>query len=89
MVLPIVTADECHETSEWTPACWEWQVADLSHLHDIDEFDHEGFLELALREWQAGRCAMCGRSADLRLDHDHKTGMVRGLLSRRKWARLQ
>ena len=26
----------------------------------------EGLLELALGEWQSGRCATCGRSADLR-----------------------
>jgi hypothetical protein len=68
------------EKSQWTPACWEWEVTDLSHLHDIDELDCNGLLELALRKWQAGRCAMCGKSADLRLDHDHKTGLVRGLL---------
>jgi hypothetical protein len=68
------------EQSEWTPACWQWAVADLTHLRDIDEFDHEGRLELALREWQSGRCAMCGESADLRLDHDYKTALVRGLL---------
>jgi len=39
LVSPIMTDDECLETSEWTPACWEWQVPDLSHLHDIDEVD--------------------------------------------------
>jgi hypothetical protein len=73
-------ADDPGSVPQWTPACWKWEVPDLSHLRDIDEFDHEGLLELALGEWQSGRCAMCGRSADLRLDHDHKTGLVRGLL---------
>ena len=35
-------------------------------------------------EWQADRCAICGglglRGVKLVTDHDHKTGMVRGLL---------
>jgi hypothetical protein len=41
-------ADDPDSVPQWTPACWEWWVPDLSHLCDIDEFDHEGLLELAL-----------------------------------------
>jgi hypothetical protein len=38
-----------------------------------------------LREWQGYRCAMCKREevdfkTNLAVDHDHKTGLVRGLL---------
>jgi hypothetical protein len=37
-------------------------------------------------EWQGGRCAIClnrPRSRKLAVDHDHKTGAVRGLLCSR------
>jgi len=33
-----------------------------------------------LEEFQGGKCGICGRGGDLIVDHDHKTGMVRGLL---------
>jgi hypothetical protein len=40
----------------------------------------------ALYEFQGGRCALCriatGKSRRLTVDHDHKTGKVRGLLCR-------
>jgi hypothetical protein len=34
----------------------------------------------ALLTSQAGRCAICGNAGTLHVDHDHKTGAVRGLL---------
>lgn len=33
-----------------------------------------------LREWQAGRCAICGSAELLVTDHDHASLLVRGLL---------
>lgn len=48
---------------------------------------HDEFL--ALLEAQGGVCAICGNSEDskgirqLGVDHDHKTGMIRGLLCNR------
>lgn len=34
----------------------------------------------ALREFQGGKCAVCEDEKPLVVDHDHKTGLVRGLL---------
>lgn len=38
-----------------------------------------------LVEYQDGRCAICGgeRNYNLAVDHDHQTGLVRGLLCKR------
>jgi len=56
------------------PACWSWDTA-ISEEHDDDRS--------AFRAWHAGRCAVCGYR-DVRLvdDHDHDTGLIRGLLCR-------
>jgi len=56
------------------PSCHVWQVPSgevPAHLSAIQ----------ALRRWQAGACAMCSASGGrLLVDHDHRTGLVRGLL---------
>lgn len=57
------------------PACWAWALPDedLGLVGDV-----------LLIYWQAGRCAVCGESPGYELyrDHDHQTGMIRGLLCR-------
>lgn len=53
------------------PACWAW-----FGLPGIP-----GPTDLAtLEEWQAGRCAVCGKVTPLVRDHDHWSGLIRGLL---------
>ena len=56
------------------PACWSWGAA-ISDGHEADRS--------TLNAWHAGRCAVCGYR-DIRLmdDHDHDTGLIRGLLCR-------
>lgn len=49
------------------PACWSWEPFTLGN---------------GWREWHQGRCAICGGRCTLVEDHDHKTGMMRGLLCR-------
>lgn len=36
----------------------------------------------ALRSWHDGRCGLCGFIESLVMDHDHTTGLERGLLCR-------
>ncbi len=43
---------------------------------DKDEYDR--WLEML----RAGPCAICGREDDLCIDHDHDTGIIRGILCR-------
>lgn len=50
------------------PACWSWPPA--AGCQTIDD----------LKAWQLGRCALCGLMSDLESDHDHATGLVRGLV---------
>jgi len=56
------------------PSCHVWEIppGELpSHLTATG----------ALRRWQAGACAMCSATRSrLLVDHDHGTGLIRGLL---------
>ncbi|MEU8378268.1 endonuclease domain-containing protein [Streptosporangium sp. NPDC048865] len=76
------------------PACWSWPVTDdiLRRREHVDSVPETGplgasrwdaALEL-LRNWQDGRCAICGAQewGALVTDHDHETGLIRGRLCR-------
>lgn len=54
------------------PACSTWRTPPLP-VESADEF----------HRWHRGRCAMCGQTpTELVEDHDHASGLVRGLLCR-------
>lgn len=57
------------------------QAAHASHVERTYGINEETYS--ALLRWQAGRCYICGKlpqSKRLAVDHDHRTGAVRGLL---------
>lgn len=53
------------------PACWSWPVP--SEVDPADPWS-------TVVAWQAGRCALCGSSADLVTDHCHDSDLKRGML---------
>lgn len=54
------------------PACWTWPEPDaIASATSAWE---------ALWCWQDQQCAICGRRRELVVDHDHDSGLVRGLL---------
>lgn len=69
------------------PTCWSWPVTDahLERARLIRKCADLGDAYVAatrlIREWQQGRCAVCGGArCDEVLDHDHATGLIRGRL---------
>lgn len=66
---------ECLDARE--PACWTWEPAASDRTGD------ERDPLVAFADWHADRCAVCGfRAPRLVKDHDHETGLIRGLLCR-------
>lgn len=77
------------------PGCWAWDAA--LHWGPIADFyggatddlqcrfeaGEEQALRIVFVAWHDNRCAVCGfRDARLVQDHDHETGLIRGLLCR-------
>lgn len=62
-----------------SPACWSWPATT-----DLGADCPEYLAHVLLWNWQRGRCANCGVDAGPRVrfvrDHDHNSGLLRGLL---------
>lgn len=64
------------------PARWHWPIPPLRLI--ADEQTEDAAAWDTLERFQVGRCAACGKPDDwLVRDHDHETGLVRGLLDTR------
>ena len=61
-----------------TPACHVWPVPDRLPV----SLSRATRIVFMLNWWQRGRCAICGHTTYVELDHDHQTDAVRGLLCR-------
>ncbi len=71
------------KTSNWCKVCLEEvrkQKRDKNLRQNYRGFSSQGYDELFLK--QGGVCAVCGnrQKGHLHVDHDHRTGNVRGLL---------
>lgn len=69
---------------EIEPACWSWNP-ETAHQELPDYLARRNPLQeevddWLLAEWHERRCAICGDRDRLVNDHDHKTGLMRGLL---------
>lgn len=86
---------EFEETVTADPVCWSWpstapepeipegvSAAVARRLHDMQASSPEARAGVQLEQWHDGRCAICGGRSSLVEDHDHQTGLVRGLLCR-------
>lgn len=72
-----VEAEAHRAVDEMAPACWGWPLPDSLAPRDHDP-DVAGLA--VIEEWQAGRCGICSTETRLATDHDHTTGLIRGLL---------
>jgi Recombination endonuclease VII len=82
---PVYRASRCKITENWREKVGKEVVsrmnrdARLKREYGIDQADYE-VMVLA----RAGRCDVCGRTPKkLAVDHDHETGVIRGLLCTR------
>lgn len=57
----------CTRATDWRRNLRDW--------YGLTEESYE-----RMKEQQGGRCAICGDECSLQVDHNHETGMVRGLL---------
>lgn len=73
-------AEAYRAVDEMAPACWGWTVPENLTLQGPDQ-DVSGLA--AIEAWQAGRCGICATHGRLVTDHDHSTGLIRGLLCSR------
>lgn len=73
------------------PACWSWEPTTKADMEQTkasvpqvarDHIREEDWAELLLDNWQGGQCAICGKRKPLVTDHDHRSGLIRGLLCR-------
>ncbi|MFE5507578.1 endonuclease domain-containing protein [Amycolatopsis japonica] len=66
--------------TEDEPACWSWPAIGGEGNDSAQGGGAVAAGERLLRRWQDGRCAICGGREKLYRDHDHDSGLVRGLL---------
>lgn len=69
------------------PACWTWRPPTAAAIERLQKrrmpaagWDEQDWRWILMAEWQKERCAICSLRRRLVEDHDHETGLVRGLL---------
>ena len=73
-----ITFLECHDRLKQLTTDWNARNRIRNRCRRYEDFSESDYKELF--EIQRGRCAICKLVNDLHVDHDHKTGKVRGLL---------
>ena len=73
-----ITFLECHDRLKQLRTDWNARNKIRNRCRRYDDFSESDYK--ILYEIQKGRCAICKLANDLHIDHDHKSGRVRGLL---------